>query len=314
MPVITDPTAGSVSDGLDVLETPAAPKTAAGSSRLSRFSRGRWPVSAPVGPVVALLGVLALWQGACSLRLSSTLPSPWSVTAALVGLWQDGSLVSSLSHSLLRTVAGFAASVVVGGLTGLLIHRFQPVRSTLSPVLSALQSLPAAGLVPLAVVVLGESESAVYAVILLGAAPAVALGLAGALRQIPPVLLLAGRSMGARGAAHVRHVLLPAALPGLVAALRQGWTFGWRALMTAELVTVTPLAGVGQILDAGRQRDDTALVMAAVVLILVIGIAVESAVFTPIERRVLRTRGLLPHRAVSGPGRSRPSRKARVTP
>ncbi|MFF2329238.1 MULTISPECIES: ABC transporter permease [unclassified Streptomyces] len=303
MPVSAEPVAGEVSDGLDALDAPAP--TAPSRARRRRLRP-------PAAAAVAVLGVLLLWQAAYARGLSTTLPSPSSVAAALAGTWRDGTLLPSLGHSLLRTGAGFVLSVVLGVLTGLLVHRVRPAREVLSPVLSALQSLPAAGLVPLAVVVLGESEGAVYAVVLLGAVPPVALGLAGALGRIPPLLLRAGRSLGAHGLPYVRHILLPAALPGLVAALRQGWTFGWRALMTAELITTAPLPGVGQLLDSGKQQDDTALVLAAVLLILAVGVVVESAVFAPVERRVLRIRGLLPDRATSGPDRPRPSRKVRV--
>ncbi|MFC9248106.1 ABC transporter permease [Streptomyces sp. NPDC057136] len=289
MPVATpDPGATAVSDGLDTLETPPA---ALSSASLPPRRR-----PAAVAPVLALLGVLLFWQAAYALHLSAALPSPTAVAASLAAAWRDGTLLPALGHSLLRTAAGFTASVLLGTLTGLLIHRVRAARSALSPVLSALQSLPAAGLVPLAVIVLGESEQAVYAVVLLGAVPSVALGLAGALGQIPPLLLRAGRSLGATGRDYARHILLPAALPGLVAALRHGWTFGWRALMTAELITATPLPGVGQLLNSGKQQADPALVLAAVVLILAVGIAVESAVFAPAERRVLRIRGLLPER------------------
>nr|WP_272922563.1 ABC transporter permease subunit [Streptomyces sp. SID5785] len=162
------------------------------------------------------------------------------------------------------------------------------------PVLSALQSLPAAALVPVAVVGLGESERAVYAVLLLGAVPSIAVGVANALDQVPPLLTRAAWSLGSGGLDRVLHVRGPAALPGIVAALRQGWTFGWRALMTAELVTSVPLPGVGRILDEGRQQDDLALVLAAVAVILTIGVAVEWLLFAPVERRVLAVRGLAP--------------------
>ncbi|MFF7360362.1 ABC transporter permease subunit [Streptomyces sp. NPDC008125] len=286
--------AGALTEGLDHLDTaaPAGPPTPAGPAR--RYAaRLRTTVTTPALSVLALL---LLWQGAYALGLSATLPSPAAVASSLGDARRDGTLWPALGHSLLRTAVGFAVSVVLGTLLGLLIHRVRAARGALAPVLSALQSLPAAGLVPLGVIVFGESEAAVYAVVLLGAVPSVALGVAGALGQIPPLLIRAGRSLGATGPALVRHILLPAALPGLVAALRQGWTFGWRALMTAELITATPLPGVGQLLSTGKENDDTALVLAAVLLVLTVGIVMESALFTPVERRVLRARGLLPAR------------------
>ncbi|WP_327176523.1 ABC transporter permease subunit [Streptomyces sp. NBC_01335] len=286
----TDRTA-AFTEGLDRLETASAGHPAPGGPARRWAARLRTTVTAPALSVLALL---LLWQGAYGLGLSATLPSPAAVASSLGDARRDGTLWPALGHSLLRTVAGFAVSVVLGTLLGLLVHRVRAARGALAPVLSALQSLPAAGLVPLGVIVFGESEAAVYAVVLLGAVPSVALGVAGALGQIPPLLLRAGRSLGATGPALVRHILLPAALPGLVAALRQGWTFGWRALMTAELITATPLPGVGRLLNSGKENDDTALVLAAVLLVLTVGVVMESALFTPVERRVLRARGLLP--------------------
>ncbi|WP_367045664.1 ABC transporter permease subunit [Streptomyces sp. Je 1-332] len=212
---------------------------------------------------------------------------------ALGGLWSDGTLLPAIGHSLLRCLYGFGASVAIGVPLGVLLPLSALLRRVVRPALSAVQSLPAAALVPVAVVLLGESEWAVYAVVLLGAVPSIAVGVAASLDQVPPLLARAGWSLGSGGLHQILHVRVPAALPGFVAAVRQGWTFGWRALMTAELITSVPLPGVGRLLDAGKQQDDLALVLAAVAVILAIGVAVEWLLFTPVERRVLAARGLV---------------------
>jgi NitT/TauT family transport system permease protein len=248
-------------------------------------------------PLLAIVVVLVLWQAAYALNWSRTLPAPASVGHQLTDAWADGTLLPSLGHSLLRCLAGFTASAVIGVPLGLLLTRFAALRTVLGPILSSIQSLPAAALVPVAVIALGNSEGAVYAVVLLGAVPSIAVGVIAAVDQVPPLLLRAGKSMGAVGFGGAAHVLVPAALPGFVAALRQGWTFGWRALMTAELITATPLPGIGRMLDAGKQSGELSLVLAAVILILAVGVLVESAVFAPVERRVLHSRGLAMARA-----------------
>ncbi|GHH57016.1 ABC transporter permease [Streptomyces candidus] len=240
----------------------------------------------------AVLLVAGVWQLIHLLGLSPVLPAPSAVLRDLSDAWSAGTLGSGLLHSLGRCLAGFAASAAVGAPLGLLLHRFGFLRVPIAPVLSAFQSLPAAVLVPIAVICLGTSRGAVYMVVLLGAVPSVATGVLSALDQVPPLLVRAGRSMGATGAAGVRHVLLPAALPGVVAALRQGWAFGWRALMTAELMTASPLPGLGQMLDAGRRSGRLSLVLAAAVAVLAVGVLVEVGVFGPVQRRVLRARGL----------------------
>ncbi len=92
----------------------------------------------------------------------------------------------------------------------------------------------------------------------------------------------------------IRFILLPAALPGFLAGLEQGWAFSWRSLMAAELIAVSPVLGpgLGQMLDTGRTLGDMPLVLGAILLILTVGVAVERLVFAPIRHRVLRNRGL----------------------
>jgi NitT/TauT family transport system permease protein len=103
-----------------------------------------------------------------------------------------------------------------------------------------------------------------------------------------------GHVLGARGFTAIRYVVLPAAMPGYLAGLRQGWAFAWRSLMAAELITFSPALGtsLGQLLQTGRELSDMSLVFASIVLILIVGVGIELLVFSPIERRLLRQRGL----------------------
>ena len=88
--------------------------------------------------------------------------------------------------------------------------------------------------------------------------------------------------------------MLPAALPGYISGLKQGWAFAWRSLMAAELITYSPALGIGlgQLLNIGRELSQMDLVITSIFLIFVVGVAIELLVFAPIERRVLSRRGL----------------------
>jgi NitT/TauT family transport system permease protein len=90
---------------------------------------------------------------------------------------------------------------------------------------------PSCARFPLAILLFRLSEQAILFVILLGAAPAIANGLIDGIDHIPPLLLRAERVLGATGLARYRHVVLPAALPGFVGGMKQGWAFAWRSLM-----------------------------------------------------------------------------------
>ncbi|MCF6526247.1 ABC transporter permease [Streptomyces sp. JJ36] len=269
--------------GLDALETPATAQAKAVSRRV---------LAKAAPPLLSVALVLALWQLAYVFEWSATLPAPAAVGGELADAWADGTLLPAVGHSLLRCLIGFGAAAVIGLPLGVVLTRLPPLRTVLGPILSAIQSLPAAGLVPVAVIALGNSEGAVYAVVLLGSVPSIAVSVAAGIDQVPPLLLRAGKSMGATGVRGAVHVLVPAALPAFISALRQGWTFGWRALMTAELITATPLPGIGRMLSQGKEAESMSLVLATVGLILAVGVLVESALFSPLERRVLRHRGL----------------------
>ncbi|WP_405013885.1 ABC transporter permease [Kitasatospora sp. NBC_01539] len=248
-------------------------------------------------PVLGILLVLAAWQLAYSLELTTSdkLPSPSDVWQSLSDLWYEGTLFSIIWTSVWRGISGFLAAVVIGTPIGLLVARVRPVRAALGPVLAGLQSLPSVAWVPAAVIWLGINNSAMYAVILLGAVPSIANGLVSGVDQVPPIYLRAGRTLGATGLAGARHVLLPAALPGYLAGLKQGWAFSWRSLMAAELIAASPDLGVGlgRYLENQREFSDMSGVLLGIILILVVGVAIDLIVFSPLERRVLRNRGLL---------------------
>jgi NitT/TauT family transport system permease protein len=120
-------------------------------------------------------------------------------------------------------------------------------------------------------------------------------GMLHAVDQVPPLLIRAGRSMGARGLKLWWYVVVPAAMPGYVAGLRQAWSFSWRSLMAAELITRSADlgSGLGQLLATGAAFNDLGWVVMGIVLILIVGLMVDTFVFNPLDRAVRERRGLL---------------------
>ncbi|WP_181766028.1 ABC transporter permease [Streptomyces albidus (ex Kaewkla and Franco 2022)] len=273
--------------GLDALDTRTATRPPLGQVLRRKV----------VPPVVAIALVLGLWQLAFSLRLkpSYQLPGPLMVWDALAEEWYKGTILSIIWQSVSRGALGFVVALVLGTCLGLLVAQFRPVRAAIGPILSGLQSLPSVAWVPAAIIWFGLTDATIYAVVLLGAVPSIANGLVAGVDQIQPLHLRAGRVIGATGLRGVRHVLLPGALPGYISGLKQGWAFSWRSLMAAELIATSPElgAGLGQLLETGRAYQDMPLVLGAILLILLVGIGIELLIFAPVERRVLRHRGLL---------------------
>ena len=140
----------------------------------------------------------------------------------------------------------------------------------------------------------GLSETAITFVVVLGAAPAIANGVISGVDHIPPLLLRAGRVLGAKGLSSYRHVIVPAAMPGFVAGLKQGWAFAWRSLMAGELlVIIAKRPSLGVRLELARQQSDYQGLLATMVLILVIGIVIDSLVFGRLDATIRRRWGLI---------------------
>lgn len=272
--------------GLDELERPAEP------------TRRRRTLVAVFPPLVALGVFLLVWQLAAANnwggKRDEQLPSPGQTWTAAADQWEQGRVQAAILNSLIRGGQGFLAALVVGTLLGLLMARVTFVRAAIGPFVSGLQSLPSVAWVPAGIIWFGIGESVMYFVILMGAVPSIANGLLAGIDQIPPLYGRVGRVLGARGLDAMRFVTLPAALPGYLAGLKQGWAFSWRSLMAAELIAQSSRIGLGlgQYLDEGRQLSDMGIVVSGIAVILAVGVGIELLVFAPVERRVLQRRGL----------------------
>ncbi|WP_405729883.1 ABC transporter permease [Streptomyces sp. NBC_00028] len=274
--------------GLDALETSATARTPFSVTARTKI----------LPPLVATAVVLVIWQALISFDIvtdPTKLPSPGDVATEFKDAWLEGKLLGYIWTSVERGLLGFLLALAIGTPLGLVVARVKFVRAAIGPVLSGLQSLPSVAWVPPAVLWLGLNNSMMYAVILLGAVPSIANGLVSGIDQVPPLFLRAGRTMGATGWRGALHIVLPAALPGYLAGLKQGWAFSWRSLMAAEIIASSPDLGIGlgALLENGRNASSMPMIFEAIFLILFVGIAVDLLIFSPLERRVLRSRGLL---------------------
>lgn len=276
-----------VEAGLDALDTPTTGQQEPG---WRRFVRSALP------PVTALVVLVAIWQAlwAAAFWPEYKLPAPLAVWSNFVELVETAKIWEVLWTSIHRAVLGFLAAVVLATPLGLLVAKVRYVRAAIGPLLSGLQSLPSVAWVPAAILWVGLNDGSIYFVVLMGSIPSIANGLVAGIDQIPPILPRVGKTLGAGRLAAARHILLPAALPGYLAGLKQGWAFSWRSLMAAELIAQSPDLGfgLGAYLNEGSNFNDMAEVITAILLILIVGIGIDLLVFRPIERAVLRARGL----------------------
>lgn len=254
-----------------------------------------WVFPAPSHVVDAALGMLNV-----STYFGDDLGEGWPLKGQNAAPPPAGAPRSTLSSPLVRAlpvsggrlVIGFVLSLGFGLVFGVLLWRFAFFNSLLGPVFLGLQTLPSVCWVPLAVLTLGITEPGILFVLTMGSAFSMAIAMRDGMRTLPPIYSAAGRMLGAKRARLYLFVLLPACLPALAGTLRQGFSFAWRSLMGAELVLITQRRGLGFLLNAGREFNDIAQVVAVMIVMIGVGMAIDQWVFAIVERRVRMRFGL----------------------
>jgi NitT/TauT family transport system permease protein len=244
--------------------------------------------------LLAIALVLVVWQ---LIHLSGykkdLLPGPATVFSGLWAQMHHALLWQAVGTTLRRAVIGFALAIVIGTVVGALVSRIKPLRAAVGSLITALQTMPSIAWFPFAIILFGATTQAILFVIVLGAAPSIANGLITGVDYTPPLLLRAGKSMGLRRLSLYRHLILPASLPVFVAGLKQGWAFAWRSLLAGELlVIILGQPSIGVLLNNDQDQADMTGAISIMIVILVLGIAVD-ALFNVANNRIRRRWGVV---------------------
>jgi NitT/TauT family transport system permease protein len=238
--------------------------------------------------------MLAVWEALYRAKIWSPVlvPSPLAVLRYLWDAGRDGSLWSAGVVTMRRLVLGYLFGLALGLPVGLLTARFKVVSDTVGLLALGLQTLPSVCWVPLALLWFGQSESAMFFVVVMGTLWSVIIAADNGVRNVPPIYARAARTMGSSGLHIWCKVLLPAALPFVVGGMKQGWAFAWRSLMAAEIyVTILSGFGLGHLLHYGRELNAMEQVLGVMIVIVAIGLAADRVFFSPWETFLRRRWG-----------------------
>jgi NitT/TauT family transport system permease protein len=262
----------------------------------ARIARKAWSTAWP--KMLALGIVLAAWQLFYAVNFrgdtaSGLVKGPITTLSHLASQLGHAQLWQAIDDTLRTAVSGYLLALVIGTALGALVSRIPPLRAAVGSIISGLQTMPSIAWFPFAIILFGTSVSAILFVMVLGAAPSIANGLITGVDYTPPLLLRAGRTMGLRGIALYRYLILPASLPAYVAGLKQGWAFAWRSLLAGELlVLIVGHISLGVLLSTAQETQDLSGAISVMIVILVIGI-IADLIFSKIDLTVRRRRGLL---------------------
>jgi NitT/TauT family transport system permease protein len=236
--------------------------------------------------------LVVIWQIVSMTNIwpNNLFPSPYEVAEDLVYTASDGSLFFGIGTSILRLIIGLAIAIVGGMLLGIFMARVEVVNQTIGSLVLGLQSIPSVAWVPLAILWFGLTDGGIIFVTAIGSMFAVTIATYTGVKNINPHYIEAARNMGAKGTQLSTYVLIPAAFPYLISGFKQGWAFAWRGVIGAELLF--SFLGLGFLLNVGRQLNDISQVFAIMLVIMMVGIAIDGIIFKRIENKVMSRWGL----------------------
>ena len=243
----------------------------------------RWWVAARTAfpfLVVALLWEITARAGIFPPRL---FPSLADVAAALLRLTEAGILPHHVLDTVLRLLAGFVLAGIVGVAVGIAMGRSRFAEDVFLPLVSIMAPIPGIAYAPLFLLWFGlGNQSAVLLVAFVSTFPIILNTWTG-VKAVKEIWVRAAQAMGANDRRLFQKVIVPGALPYILTGLRLGLAQAWRTLVGVEMLAAVPW-GLGWMIFGAREFLNTDVMLAGIVVIGIIGLALEKLVFQRLER------------------------------
>lgn len=229
--------------------------------------------------IMGLLILLAFWQIG-SLILAQTMPlanmlAPTAALGSLKTLLLGGQLWEHIFASLQRVGVGLGFALLIGVPVGFALGLSRKTEQTASPAFQFLRMISPLSWMPVVVMLFGIGNAPIYFLLAFAAVWAIILNTASGVKTINPQWLELGRSLSATKSEMLLKIMLPAVLGDILNGLRLAIGIVWVVLVPCEMLGVNE--GLGYFILDTRDRLAYAELMAAIVLIGLIGWALDSA-------------------------------------
>jgi sulfonate transport system permease protein len=215
------------------------------------------------------------------------LPSPAAVWATLVGLFRTGEIWGHLQISLLRVFGGFALGLALGGALGVAMGLSPTFKDYVYPLFKAISQVPVLGWLPLLMLLVGIDEALKIILIAKAALVPIALNTCKGIQGVPTRYIEVARVLRFTRWQLLTKVVFPSAFAPIWNGVRYGFTHAWLALVVVELLASSE--GIGFLIVYGRQLFQLDVVLAAVVVVGLVGFVLDKALAL-IEVRLTRWR------------------------
>jgi ABC-type nitrate/sulfonate/bicarbonate transport system permease component len=254
--------------------TAAAPSRAPAGERLRIVWRNVFPFLV-VGTIWEILAHANLFP-------PKLFPTLEQVARAFVDLTLAGILPLHAIETLLRLIAGFGLAAFFGVLLGVVMGRSRRAEDIILPLVSILAPIPGLAYAPLFLLWFGPGEMSAVLLVAFVSVFAVIFNTWTGVKAVKEIWLRSAQALGADDRRMFRHVILPGALPYILTGLRLGLAQAWRILVAVEMLAAVPW-GLGWLIFGAREFLNTDVMMAGIVVIALIGLALEKYVFQKLE-------------------------------
>jgi|SRR5579883_2857061 len=250
--------------------------------RMARRKR----LSALAVGTVSIVSFLALWETLTRIGLidRSILPPPSMVLRQLLRQIEGGALAADALASGTRVLVGFSLSAAVAVPLGIVLGTSPSLKAAFDPVLSIIRPLPSLSWIPLSMIWFGIDEAEKYSIVFMGTFAPLLVFVTDAARRVDPIFLKAARNLGASRLQLLWEVVVPAALPSILSALKVTLAISWACVISAEMVGATN--GLGFLIWNAKDWGNIAQVIVGMLSISAAVVVLDS-LLRGVERRLL---------------------------
>lgn len=234
-------------------------------------------------PVLSLLAGVVLWEIIGQTWDVSFFPPFSEVIAQLFELIRSGEILGNLRVSLVNLGIGFGIAVVAGIVIGVAMGMIPLINTALDVYVYALLTAPSLVFAPIFFSIFGLGRGSIISLIVMYSVFIIIINTADGVRAVPQQLVEMARTYDASGVQIARRVVIPAAMPMIMAGLRIGVSRAVKGMVTGEMFIA--VVGLGRVVAEAGGRFDAASVLA--VLLVIIAVAwLAQGIVQAIDRRV----------------------------
>lgn len=237
--------------------------------------------------------VLIVWETIAQLQLFSSFIFPSISSTVVYAVNNHGRLLEATLSTLKLLLFGLSVSCVIALGVGALGSLRSKVKTMIETAVSILNPIPSISMLPFAILWFGLGDNPTMFITMISAFCPFLINVMNGFRTVNKNWLDVGRNYGLKGLGLVRHIILPASSPHLLAGFRTAWGASWRTVVAAELVfgAVGGKGGLGWLIYMNRFQLNAAGMLAALLCISLIGILAEN-ILEVIERRTVKKWGM----------------------